>query len=204
VTTPPAKKRGLPGTGCLLFLGLVLCSQSAFPLETVTSSTPTNRAAASLPAVSSATASPADREGVFAVLTANIAHYRNVFEQGQAIIDHTRYANSEEGRAALVDPNSAAARFRDYRQNPNPEVDRSFLDAFRQADRSFTAHNEPQALRDWLDDMSFMHHDLVRWTHVAVGYQSSTKSRADLDAAASTVRQDLADAEVDATAIQWG
>jgi hypothetical protein len=70
--------------------------------------------------------------------------------------------------------------------------DIAWLDAFRRADKHFTADNEPQAIRDWVDDMSFMHDDLGRWVHVAVDYQLSTStSRSDLDAAAETVHQDL-------------
>ncbi|MBA2471344.1 MAG: hypothetical protein H0V41_03540 [Pseudonocardiales bacterium] len=200
MTTPSAKRGGLPVIGCLLFLSLVFCSQSASPFEAVTSSPPVDGVAASLTVVSSVTASPAD-QGAFAVLIASIAHYRKVFERGQAIIDHTQYTNGEEVRVAMEDPSSAAARFLNYRQNFNPELDMTFLDTFRQADKRFTAYNEPQAIRDWVDDMSFMHDDLVRWVHVAVDYQSSTKSQADLDDATATVRQDLVQAEADARAV---
>ncbi len=192
-------------TGCLLFLGLVFGSQSASPLGAVTPSTPTFDAAASLTVALPAPASPADREAAFAVLTANIAHYRSIFERGQAIIGQAQYANDEQGPVATQDPTSAAARFRDYRTNANPELDMSFLDAFRQADKHFTADDEPQAIRDWVDDMSFMHDDVRRWVHVAVDYQMSTStSQADLDAAAETVRQDLVNAEADASAVQQG
>ncbi len=73
------------------------------------------------------------------------------------------------------------------------------------ADKHFTADNEPQAIRDWVDEMSFMHDDLGRWVHVAVDYQLSTStSRSDLDAAAETVHQDLGKAEADASAVQRG
>jgi hypothetical protein len=208
VTTPQrpsAKKRGPPVTGCLLFLGLVFGSQPASPFGAGTPSTPTNDAAASLTVALPAPASPADRQAAFAVLTANIAHYRRIFEQGRAIIDHAQHANGEEGPGAMEDPTSAAARFRDYRKNSNPELDMSFLDAFRRADKHFTADNEPQAIRDWVDDMSFVHDDLGRWVHVAVDYQLSTStSRSDLDAAAETVHQDLGKAEADASAVQRG
>jgi hypothetical protein len=61
--------------------------------------------------------------------------------------------------------------------------------------------DEPQAIRDWVDDMSFMQDDLSRWVHVAVDYQSS---QADVDAAAEAVRQDLAKAQADARAVQQG
>ena len=201
MTRPPAKRRGPPVIGCLLLLGLVFCSH---PSGAGTPSPALKLATASLTVASPATASPAGREDAFAVLAANIAHYRNVFEQGQAIIDHTQYANGAEVRMAMEDPKSAAARFRDYRQNFTPELDRSFLDAFKEADRNFTVHNEPQAVRDWVDDMSFMHDDLGRWVHVAVDYQSSINSQADLDDAAGQVRQDLAKAQADARAVRRG
>ena len=151
VTTPPVKKRGVPVTGWLLFLGSVVGSLSASPWGAV----PLNGAAASLAVASPATASPIDREGAFRVLASNIAHYRSVFEQGQAIIGHTQYANGEEGLVAMEDPNSATARFRDYCQNLNPALDMTFLDAFRRADKAFTVRHETQAIRDWLDHMSF-------------------------------------------------
>ena len=188
-------------TGCVLFLGLVFGSQLVSPFGAVTPSTPTNDTAASLTLALFPTASPADREAAFAVLTANIAHYRSIFEQSQAIIGLAQHANGEEAVVAMTDPNSATARFQHYRKNSDPEFDMSFLDAFRQADRHFTANDEPQAIRDWVDDMSFMHDDLSRWMHVAVDYHSS---QADVDAAAETVRQDLAKAQADARAVQQG
>jgi hypothetical protein len=90
-------------TGCLLFLGLVFGSQPASPFGAGTPSTPTNDAAASLTVALPATASPADGQAAFAVLTANIARYRRIFEQGQAIIDHAQHANGEEGPGAMED-----------------------------------------------------------------------------------------------------
>jgi hypothetical protein len=187
-------------TGCVLFLGLVFGSQLVSPFGAVTPSTPINDTAASL-TLAFPTTSPADQEAAFAVLTANIAHYRSIFEQSQAIIGLAQHADGEEAVVAMADPNSATARFRHYRKNSDPEFDMSFLDAFRQADRHFTANDEPQAIRDWVDDMSFMHDDLSRWVHVAVDYPSS---QADVDAAAETVRQDLAKAQADARAVQQG
>jgi hypothetical protein len=198
---PPAKRRGPPVTGCVLFLGLVFAWQLVSPFGAVTPSTPINDTAASLTVALFPTASPADREAAFAVLTANIAHYRSIFEQGQSIIDQAQHTNGEEALVAMEDPNSAATRFRYYRKNSNLEFDMSFINAFRQADKYFTTDNEPQAVRDWVDDMSFMHDDLSRWVHIAVDYQSS---QADVDAAAETVRQDLVKAQADARAVQQG
>lgn len=162
VTTPPAKRRDSPVICYLLFLGLVVCSQSASPFGAVRSSPPIAMATASTTVALPAAASPADREDAVAVLAANITHYRNVFAQGHAIIDHTQYASAAEVWMAMEDPSSAAARFQDYRHNFNPELDRSFLDAFRRADRHFTVDNEPRAIRDWVDDMTFLHEDLDR------------------------------------------
>ncbi|MGH3513257.1 MAG: hypothetical protein ACRDQV_11125 [Pseudonocardiaceae bacterium] len=188
-------------TGCVLFLGLVFGSQLVSPLGVVTPSTPINETAVSLTLALFPTGSPADREAAFAVLTANIAHYLSIFEQGQAIIGQAQHVNGEEAVVAMADPDPAAARFQYYRRNSDPEFDMSFLDAFRQADRHFTADNEPRAIRDWVDDMSFMRDDLSRWVHVAVDYHSS---QADVDAAAETVGQDLAKAQADARAVQQG
>jgi hypothetical protein len=150
VTTPPAKRRDSPVTGYLLFLGLVFCSQAASPFGAVRSSPPIAMATASTTVTVPAAASPADREDAVAVLATNITHYRNVFAQGQAIIDHTQYASAAEVRMAMADPSSAAARFQDYRHNSNPELDRSFLDAFWQADRHFTMDkNHEQSVTGW-------------------------------------------------------
>lgn len=204
MTTPPATRGGSPVICCLLFLGLVFCSPSASPFGAVRSSPQITVARASLTGASPATASPADREDAFALLAANITHYRDVFEQGRTIIDHTQYANAAEVRMAMNDPTSAAARFHRYRQNSKLELDQSFLDAFRQADRRFTVDNEPRAIRDWVDNMTFLHEDLGRWVQVAIDYQSSTRSQADLDNAAAAVCQDLAKAQADAHAVRRG
>jgi hypothetical protein len=162
-------------------------------------------ATASLAVATPVTVSPADRQAAFAVLAANVRHYRNVFEQGQAIIDHTQYGSGAKIRMAIKDPSSAAAWFQNYRQNSQPELDQSFLDAFRQADRHFTVDNEPRAMRHWVDDMTFLHEDLGRWVQVALGYyQTSTQSQTDLDDAAATVHQDLAKAQADAYAVRRG
>jgi hypothetical protein len=177
-------------TGCLLFVGLVLASPSVPQFGTVNPGIPINGNEPSLTVASFPTTSPAEREAAFAVLTADIAHYRSIFERCQAIIGQAQHANGEEG-----------ARFRYYCKNPKTESDMSFIDAFRRADKYFMTGDEPQAIRDWVDDMSFMQDDVTQWVHVAVDHQSS---QADVDAAAETVRQDLAKAQADARAVQRG
>ncbi len=147
-----------------------------------------------------AVASPADRAAA-AILTANIAHYRDEFQQGQNIVGTTQYADAWEGLAAMEDPTSAAARFRDYRQFPGPETDVSYMDAFRQADNHLTAANEPPVISDWMNDMGTMQTDLNKWVHVVVDYQIRNRSQTDLDAAAATVNEDLAKADADTQAV---
>ncbi|MFC0545716.1 hypothetical protein [Kutzneria chonburiensis] len=92
-------------------------------------------------------ASAQDRAAAVAILTANAQHYRDMFHQGQAIIGHTQYADAFAGLAAMDDPNSAAARFRDYWQNPGPERDLSCDDAFGQADG--ISRPRPSRKRSW-------------------------------------------------------
>jgi len=156
------------------------------------------------PVQAPAPASPADREAAYAALSASIAHYKDVFRQGQAVVGNTQYATSWDGLAAMNDPGSAAAKLRDYRQNPDPERDLSYMDAFKAADSHFTADNEPQAISNWQDDMATMQSDLSQWVSVAVDYQIKNKSQANLDGAANQVNQDLAKADADANAVRRG
>lgn len=215
--------------GCLLTLGLALVTTGVvmeaagyhpqMPAPTHAAPAPTPKPApkpapAPTPAPASPSASvpapkpvpapvtpPADRAGAAAILAKSVAHYRAMFQQGQDIIGHTQYADGFAGLAAMDDPTSAAARFRDYRQNPGPERDLSSDDAFSRADAKFTAANEPQAISDWRDDMGTAQGDLSQWVLVAVDYQISQKSQADLDAAASKVEQDLTKADADVRAV---
>jgi hypothetical protein len=150
-------------------------------------------------------ASAADRTAAVQILTASVTHYRDEFLQGQAIIGHTQYASGTDGLTALYDdPTSAAARFRDYRQNPGPERDLSGDTAFKQAGSVFAPGNEPQAIRDWKNDLTHMTSDLNRWVSVAANYQIQRKTQADLDAAAAKVEQDLAKLDADANAVGKG
>lgn len=146
----------------------------------------------------------ANRDSAAAVLHASVDHYRQEFRQGQAIIGNTQYTDPMAGLAAFDDPTSAAARFRGYRQNPDPERDLSSGDAFKKADSNFTADNEPQAISDWQNDMGDASTALNQWVSTAVEFQTATKTHADLDAAASKVDQALAKADSDAEAVRNG
>jgi hypothetical protein len=172
-------------------------SSSSAPPTTTTTTTTTTTSAAPV-------ASAQDRAAAAAILTASDQHYRDMFHQGQSIIGHTQYADAFAGLAAMDDPNSAAARFRDYRQNPGPERDLSCDDAFSQADAHFTAATEPQAISTWRDDLTPMTFDLIKWVSAVPDYQIRTKTQADVDALAAKVEQDLAKLDADAGAVGKG
>jgi hypothetical protein len=146
----------------------------------------------------------AERRAAYKSLTTSITHYRQLLAQGQKIVGTTQYADGVAGLAAMDDPTSAAAMFRDYRQKPDPERDLTFLAAFKDADQHFTAETEPQAISDWQDDMGTAQSDLSQWVNVVVDYQISKKTQGDLDSAAATVEADLAKAATDAKAVERG
>jgi len=165
-------------------------------------SKPANQASpppVSVPAATHA-APPTAARRAFArrILLASVDHYQHLFAQGQAIIGVHQYSGAFEGLAALSDPTSAASRFRDYRQHPNPESDQSFQQAFARADHIFTADNEPQAISDWQADMSDLTSGLSVWINEAVEWKIQEIPTAKLDAAASSVRTGLAQARRDA------
>ncbi|MDT7685073.1 MAG: hypothetical protein QOG57_5383 [Pseudonocardiales bacterium] len=124
--------------------------------------------------------------------------------QGQQIIGNTQYLDGMTGLAAMEDPGSAAARFRDWRQSSDAERDLSYLASFTDADHNFTAETEPQAIGGWRDDMGQVQSDITQWISVATNYQISTTTQADLDEAAATVQADIDKAMSDAKSVQRG
>lgn len=210
--------------GCLLPLGLVAVVISVLvaifgnnggnpkpaasantPHATNKTTTRTMAALAGSPAPTSTVASAADRQAAYAILGASIARYQQEFVQGQQIVGHTQYPDGMTGLDAMNnDPNSAAAQFRDWRSNTGIERDISYQDAFGQADKHFTADNEPQAISTWRDDIANAQTDISQWISVATDYQISNKTQADLDQAAAKVSADIAAATADANAVRAG
>ena len=139
---------------------------------------------------------------VAAILSASVAHYAKLLRQGMTILGNTPYPDATAGLAAMNDPKSAAARFRDYRKHPGPETDTSSEDAFGRADRFFTADNEPKAMTTWREDMLQAQSDLSIWVNVAVDWQIRSKSTAQLRAAENKVLHDLQSARRDIAAIR--
>lgn len=159
----------------------------------------------SVPSAPSAASAAPDRAGAAAILKANADHYRQVFHQGQTIVGRTQYPDGMTGLQAMSDPSSPAARFRDYRKNPDPERDLTYMKAFKDADSKFTADNEPTALiSKWQDDAAAAQVAISNWVQVATSYQIRAKSQADLDTAAATVERALVAADGDADAIGKG
>lgn len=60
-----------------------------------------------------------------------------------------------------------------------------------QADAFYNADNEPAAISNWRDDMGNLQADLAQWVQVAVSWQISGKSNADLAAAEAKVNADF-------------
>jgi len=176
----------------LLLLFTVACGASP-----ATSSTSPGTSITS-PATAIATAQ------VAAILSASDQHYLSMFTTGTTALGTTQYPDGSAGVAAFNDPQSAASRFRDWRQSSKAEQDLSFMDAFKQADAFYTADNEPPAMASWRDDMNQAQADLIGWVQVAVKWQISQASSADLGAAAKTFTNDMTTAQKDATAVTGG
>lgn len=147
----------------------------------------------------------AKRNAAAAILTASIKHYSDEFALGQQIVGTTQYPDAATGLKAMnYDPTSAAAKLRDYQANPNPENDDAYMTAFTAADANFTADDEPASITPWRDDMGTLQTGISDWINVAVSYQIQEKGQADLDAAAATVRADLARVALDVKGVAAG
>ncbi len=128
------------------------------------------------------------------ILTVSVIHYKQVLALGQKALGTTQYANGTLGLEAMKNPNSAAARFRDFRAKWNPSDDVSFIAAFKKADRNYVAGNEPPSISSWRNEMSNVSFDLSNWVSVAVAWQIRSRSTAQLNAALRVFEADLAKA----------
>lgn len=146
----------------------------------------------------------ADKAKISAILTGSVDHYQHLLALGEQALGTTQYATANAGLAAFNDPNSAASRFRDYRQSPNPESDLSFLTAFKKADNFYTAANEPAAISTWRDDMDTVSTALNEWVNLAVGWQIHEKTTPQLQAAEAKIEHDVAKARSDVSAVVAG
>jgi hypothetical protein len=135
-----------------------------------------------------------DKAHVRQILVGNVTHYVAELDQGVRVLGSEQYSNANAGLAAMGDPSSAAARFREYRQHPGPERDLSFDRAFARADHYFTAANEPAAISAWRDDMTQAQSDLSEWINAGVSWQIREVSADKLRARETKVRSDLAKA----------
>lgn len=146
----------------------------------------------------------ADKIKVSQILMASVAHYQHLLELGKAALGSTQYTSGTAGLAAFGDPNSAASRFRDYRKMSNAERDLSFLTAFKKADDYYTAANEPNSIGSWRDDMSTATSSLNEWVSIAVGWQISGQTTAELNVAEAKFNRDVSKAQADISAVVAG
>ena len=76
--------------------------------------------------------------------------------------------------------------------------------AFKKADAFYTAANEPDSIGTWRDDMGTATSDLDEWINLAVGWQISEHTTAQLNADEAKVTRDLAKAQADVAAVLAG
>jgi hypothetical protein len=134
---------------------------------------------------------------VKSILSASLAHYKTHLANGKAALGTERYADAFEGLAALSDPSSGAYKFSHWRTSSKAEYDVSYLDEFSKADDFYNGNNEPSAIVDWRDDMGDLQMAISDWVDVAVAWQISEKTSAELAAAESTVQSAFAKVQKD-------
>jgi hypothetical protein len=174
---------------------------SSTPMATATSAlTP----AASATPASAATArmlSAAEISQVQSILTASLKHYQDAFAAGRKALGTTQYVDAVAGIAAMDEPTSSAARFRDWRTSSQIDQDISYLDAFDQAEALYAPGSGPAALQDWQNDMGDLTGDIGQWVALAVSWQINQVSDADLVDAAKAVTDAFALVQADVSAV---
>lgn len=140
---------------------------------------------------------PKDSTKTTQLLLGSVQHYADLLASGQKIVGHTHYKDMATYGEAFGNPKSPAAEFAKFRTSPNPEADTTYLDAERQAAAAYGG-DHGGTLNQWLNDMAKVKSDLGDWVDTAAQYQQGAAKQAALDAAATTVTQDLAKARTDA------
>lgn len=135
------------------------------------------------------------------ILNASVKHYQDAYAAGKKALGTTQYADAFAGLAAMNDPTSNAAKFRDWRSSSQIEQDVTYLDAFQQADAYYTADNEPAAIGDWELDMGDFGAAIDTWIQTAVSWQISEVTDAALARDAKKVTDAFAKVQADVTAV---
>lgn len=136
---------------------------------------------------------PKDATKSTQILLGSVQHYADLLASGQKIVGTTHYPDMATYAQAFTDASSPAARFSKFRTSPNPESDTTYLNAERQAAAAYGGDHGSR-LDAWQRDMAKVKADLGDWVATAAQYQQGAANQAVLDAAASTVTQDLATA----------
>jgi hypothetical protein len=171
---------------------------TAEPVTTAPTSTPTATPNSTpMPSVVAKKLTVGEVAQVKSILSGNLKHYQNMFAAGRAALGSTPYPDALTGLAAMDNPTSSAAKFRDWRSSSNVQNDLTYLDAFTKADAYYNADNEPNAIANWRDDMGTATGDLYEWVNVAAGWQISDKTDSDLADATNLVKADFAQVQQD-------
>jgi hypothetical protein len=190
--------------GCLIMAGFVAVMSIMIAFASCGAKDTKSVSPASSKAVEPSVKPDGDRGAAADTLSANVAHFRDMFDKAQKIIGRTQYKTSSDGLAALYDPSSAAAKFADFRKSSNIERDMSYQNAFREADQHFTAETEPAAIDEWRNTMGDTTGYINTWVSVATSYQIKGKTQTELDAAAGKVLSGLDKAQGLADAVRAG
>ena len=197
--------------GAFVLLSVIVYAATSHPNDsghasTLATATASPKIAKPSPSAASTYLAPVSvRNHAAKILTAAVNYYASTFARGQAIVGNTQYSNATVGLAAMENPSSAASRFAEWRGSTRIEEDVStYEDAFQRADAEFNASDEPAAISQWMQDTGNLQADITQWVGVAVNYQISTASQADLNSAAATVRADIKVAQHDIALVRQG
>ncbi len=183
------------GVAALIFVSLLFIGNNLPPQQTQT-------VVATQPEpVASTSSATLDTKKVEATLVASTDYYSQLFAIGKNTLGSTQYPNATAGLSALQDQNSAASKFGAFRTNTCLKNDPSAnaMDAYRTvSDMYSSAHvQSPSTLDDWNYDTNTAASDICAWASVAINWQISKVSSAQLKAAEQKVTTDLAQVHKD-------
>ncbi len=151
--------------------------------------------------VASTSVAALDAQKVVATLSASTDYYIQLLATGKEALGSTQYPNATAGLSALQDQSSAASKFSAFRTNTCIKNDpaANATDAYRTASDIFSsAHAQsPSTLDDWNYDTNTTASDICAWASVAVDWQISKVSSAQLKVAEQKVVTDLSQVRKD-------
>jgi hypothetical protein len=162
------------------------------PKPTGTPSIYTTQGPTIMPTPVSLTAS--QKTQIQSILTDNLNHYKQIWQHGKDALGTTQYDDAWAGIEAFDDPNSAASKFRDWRQKEEPERDLSYYGAYDQA-KAIYKDTSYDALDAWQYCAYGVVVDMVIWVKDAAAWQVKSITTTQLNNDAKTVNNDFVNVE---------